>query len=132
MAEFVPVLDTVPQFVVLQPEPVTVHVADWFVLKQTDAVNVCCAPSARFALAGVMDTAGLHAGAAIVTAAVADFDGSATLVAVIETVGVAGTVAGAVYVAVAPFVARVPHDAGHALPVRLQFTAVVGAPVPET
>jgi hypothetical protein len=84
------------------------------------------------ALAGAIDTAGLHAAAAIVTVAVADFVGSATLVAVIETVGVEGTVAGAVYVAVLPFVAKVPHDAGHAFPVRLQFTAVVGAPVPET
>ena len=101
-------------------------------LKQTDTVNVCCAPSSTLALAGVIDTAGLHAAAVIVTVAVADFDGSATLVAVMETVGVDGTVAGAVYVAVLPFDASVPHDAGHALPVRLQFTAVVGEPVPET
>jgi hypothetical protein len=103
------------------------------VLKHTFAVKLCCAPSARLAVAGETEIAGVQVCAAmIVTAAVADFDGSAALVATMEMLGEAGTVDGAVYVAVSPFVASVPQPEPHALPVRLQFMAVLGFPVPVT
>lgn len=128
---FAPVLATVPQFVPLQPEPVTLHVTFWFVLKQTFAVKACCAPNPKLAVAGETETAGEHE-AVIVTDAVADCEGSATLVATIEIVGEEGTADGAVYVAVFPFVASVPQAEGHALPVKPQFTATLGLPDPLT
>jgi hypothetical protein len=101
------------------------------VLKHTCVVSVCFVPNARLAVAGVMEIAGEHAGA-IVTVAVADFDGSATLVATIWMPCVEGAVAGAVKLAVSPLVESVPQLAGQALPVRLQFTVVSGSPDPLT
>ncbi len=102
-------------------------------LKQTFAVKLCNAPTATLADAGETEIAGVQVWeAVIVTVAVADFDGSATLVATTEIVGELGTAEGAVNVAVFPFVASVPQPEPHALPVRLQLTAVVGLPVPVT
>jgi CO dehydrogenase nickel-insertion accessory protein CooC1 len=58
VAVLAPVLETVPQFVPLQPDPVTDQLTDWFALKQTEAVNGCCCPSATVAAEGDMDMAG--------------------------------------------------------------------------
>lgn len=66
-------------------------------LKQTVAVNGSCAPSATLAVAGEMETGGEQVCPLVtVTLAVADFEGSATLVATMVTVAGEGTVAGAV------------------------------------
>ena len=55
---FVPVLEMVPQLAPLHPLPLIVHVTLWFVLEQTVALNDCCAPGARLAVAGDTATAG--------------------------------------------------------------------------
>jgi hypothetical protein len=70
----------------------------------------------------------------IVTAALADFVVSATLVAVTVTLGGVGTFAGAVYVALAtPFATIVPTvEFPPATPFTLQVTVVDGAPDPVT
>ena len=102
-------------------------------LKQTFAVKFCVPPSPKLADAGETEIAGVQVCAEVtVTVAVADFEGSAALVATMETVGVPGTAEGAEYVAVFPLVTSVPHAKGQALPVRLQFTAVLGLPDPVT
>lgn len=66
-------------------------------LKQTVAVNDSCAPSTTLAVDGEMETAGEQVCPLVtVTLAVADFEGSATLVATMVTVAGEGTVAGAI------------------------------------
>src|SRR5690242_7281948 len=66
------------------------------VLPVTAAVNCCVLPPWRLAESGVRLTATAAAGLSV-TAAVADFVGSATLVALTVTVVAEETVAGAVY-----------------------------------
>jgi len=97
VAESVPVLVTVPQLVALQPLPVTVQVTLWAVPEQKLAMKFCWLPVVKPVVAGEREIAGVQLGAGtMVTAAVADFEGSATLVATICTPGDAGTEAGAV------------------------------------
>lgn len=86
-----------PQFELLQPAPLIVHITVWLDPEQNLAVKLCCAPRARLADGGEREIAGLHACAAVIAmAAEALFEGSATLVATRVTVGTAGTVAGAI------------------------------------
>ena len=84
MAVLGPVLETVPQTVPLHSTPAMAQLTVWFALKQTVALSACCSPSATEAAAGEMEMAGEHK-AANVTEAVAERDGSATLVAVRAT-----------------------------------------------
>ena len=95
VAVFAPVLETVPQFPPLHPEPVTVHVTDWFEVKQTEAVKLCCPPSATVAAVGEMETACEHE-AVIAIEAEADWLVSAALIATSVTGFAGGREAGAV------------------------------------
>lgn len=95
------------------------------------AVNDCDCPSTTLAAAGEIELGAAHV---IVTTAEADFEVSATLVAVTFTVGGDGGALGAVYVAetgpvlgTSPSVALPP-----AIPFTLQLTAVEGLPEPVT
>lgn len=92
---FVPVLETVPQFPPLHPDPLTAQVTDWFEVKQTEAVNDCCPPSATVAAVGEMETACAQE-EVIVIEAVADRLVSAALVATSVTGFAGGREAGAV------------------------------------
>ena len=90
----------------------------------TVAVNCCVAPFITFALVGDMLT---FTPAEIVTVAVADLVGSATLVAVTVTVAGDGIVPGAVY---KPVELMVPHAAPvQPAPETLKVTAVFVVPV---
>jgi hypothetical protein len=91
----------------LPPEtPLTCHVIGVPGATQSDAVKVCVAPRLTLAVAGEREFA---AAQEIVTAAEADFEGSAALVASIVTTPEEGGIAGAVYVAEsAPAEAIVP------------------------
>ena len=82
----------VPQAEPLQPLPLTPHVTDVFVALVTVAVNCCVDPTTTRAVGGETETA---TGATTVTEAVADFVGSAADVAVTNTWGGEGTLAGA-------------------------------------
>jgi hypothetical protein len=95
VAVFAPVLETVPQFPPLHPEPVTVHVTDWFEVKQTEAVKACWPPSATVAAVGEMETA-CPQEAVIVIEAEAVLVVSAALVATSVTGFAGGREAGAV------------------------------------
>ena len=94
-------------------------------------MKVCVNPSATLADGGESD---VDAAQVIVTVAFADFDVSATLVAVTVMVGGEETLAGAVYVALpAPFETIVPDVAfPPATPFTLHVTAIEGAPDPVT
>jgi hypothetical protein len=96
--------------------------------KHISAVNVCACPTSTFANGGEIE---FGVAQEIVTAAVANFDGSAALVAVTLTVAGDGALAGAVYVAAsAPELAIVPNIAfPPATPFTLQFTVVAGLPL---
>lgn len=115
----------------LQPAPVMDQVTAWLAPEHTVAVNVCCPFTGTLAVTGTTEMGVAHE-LVMVTAAVEDFDASATLVATTPTPGGAGTEGGAVYVEVLPFVLSVPQADGQALPVKLQVTAVAGLPVPFT
>jgi hypothetical protein len=96
-----------------------------------DAEKICDAPTEMLAEAGAIAFA---AAQEIVTLALADFDGSATLVAVTFTFGGAGATAGAVYVAesepVAVMAPRIEFPPATLL--TLQLTATLEAPTPAT
>ncbi len=96
-----------------------------------DAENVCDAPTEMLAKGGVI---AFGAAQEIVTLALADFDGSATLVAVTFTFGGAGASAGAVYVAESePVAAIVPTvEFPPATLLTLQLTATLDMPAPVT
>lgn len=98
---------------------------------QSDAANVCVNPRATLADGG---ESAVDAAQVIVTVALADFVVSATLVAVTVTLAGEGTLAGAVYVALAaPFATIVPTiEFPPAPPFTLHVTAVDGAPGPVT
>jgi hypothetical protein len=83
----------VPHVSPLQPAPVTLHVTLVLVVPVTVAVNCCCASVTTCAVVGETVTT---TGGSTVTTAVADFDVSATEVAVTFTCGGLGIVAGAV------------------------------------
>ena len=83
----------VPQAAPLQPAPEMLHVTAVFVVPVTVAVNCCWAPVTTLAEPGETETA---TGGTIVTAAEADWEGSATEVAVTLRAAGFGTVAGAV------------------------------------
>lgn len=87
------------------------------------------APTATFADEGTIEFA---AAQEIVTLAVADFEGSATLVAVTEKLGGAGGNAGAVYVAESEPVAVIMPTVEFppATPLTLQLTAMLDVPAP--
>lgn len=94
---------------------------------QSEAAKFCISPSGTAAEAGATPFAPVHP---IPTLAEADFDGSATLVAVTLTVGGDGKAPGAVYIAESPpFDTIVPFAASPPLTLfTLQFTAVAGLP----
>src|SRR5579859_164256 len=96
-----------------------------------EAENVCDAPTEMLAEAGEI---AFGAAQEIVTLASADFDGSATLVAVTFTLGGAGASAGAVYVAESePVAAIVPTvEFPPATLLTLQLTAPLEVPAPVT
>jgi hypothetical protein len=95
-----------------------------------DAEKFCDAPTEILAKAGIIE---FGAAQEIVTLALADFDGSATLVAVTFTFGGAGASAGAVYVAasapVAVIVPRIEFPPATLLTLQLTVTLDVPAPV---
>lgn len=84
---------TVPALELPPVIPFTCHATGVPGATHSDAVNVWDAPTVRVAEAGEMLFAVAHE---IVTVAVAVFDGSATLVATIETEPCGGGLAGAV------------------------------------
>ena len=90
-----PVLETVPQLVLLQPDPATDQSTDSFVLKQTVAVNDPCWPSEMVDADGDMDMAG-EQDEVIVIETVADSVESTALVATSVTGLAGGSDAGAV------------------------------------
>lgn len=96
-----------------------------------DAEKICEAPTEMLAEAGEI---AFDAEQEIVALALADFDGSATLVAVTFTLGGAGASAGAVYVAESvPVAAIVPTvEFPPATLLTLQLTATLDAPAPVT
>jgi hypothetical protein len=95
-----------------------------FVVPVTDAVNCFCVPAVTCAVDGEMLTA---TGGAMVTAAEADADGSATEVAVTVTCGEDGTLEGAVY---RPSPVREPQeDPEQAAPLNCQVTPVMVVPL---
>ena len=120
---FAPVLDTVPQFVPLHPVPPIAQLTDWFAVKQTEAVNVCCPPKSTVAAVGEMETACPQADVIVIDAE-ADWLESAALVATSVTGFAGGNAAGAVNVAVlAPVLDTVPQlVALQPAPVTLQVT----------
>lgn len=96
-----------------------------------DAEKICEAPTEMLAEAGEI---AFSAEQEIVTLALADFDGSLTLVAVTFTLDGAGASAGAVYVAESePVAAIVPTvEFPPATLLTLQLTATLDAPAPVT
>ena len=98
------------------------------------AENCCVVKTSTVAVLGLTATAPAVC-EVTVTVAEADFVGSATDAAVTVTFGIAGTVAGAVYVVGVPLVvlvgAIVPHPGEHAAPAceRVQVTPVLFVPV---
>ena len=98
------------------------------------AVNCCVVKTSTVAELGLTATTPVVCDVTV-TVAEADFVGSATDVAVTVTFGMAGTVAGAVYVEGAPPAvlagAIVPHPGEHAAPPceRVQVTFVLLVPV---
>jgi hypothetical protein len=94
----------VPHADPLQPLPATLHNTPVFDVPSTVAVNCSWPPTNNFAFAGATETV---TGGMIVTVPVADFVGSATDVAVTDTVAGLGTADGAVY---KPLAVIVPQD----------------------
>jgi hypothetical protein len=92
---FTPVLETVPQFPPLHPEPATLQFTDWFVVKHTEAVNDCCPPSATVAAVGEIETACAHEDVIVIDAEAVWLE-SAALVATSVTGFAGGREAGAV------------------------------------
>jgi hypothetical protein len=124
--------DRVPQELPAHCDPEMAQVTAWLSEIQTVAVNDSWPPSPTVAAEGEMEIAGEQLGA-IVIAAAADCEGSATLVAVSVTLGVEGTVEGAVYSAISPLAETEPQlPELHAGPARFQVTPVAGLPEPLT
>jgi|SRR5215469_7038275 len=98
---------------------------------QSDVVKLSVAPVAMLTFAGEIEFAAAHE---TVTLAVADFEESAMLVAVTDTIAGAGGIAGAVYVAASgPVTLSVPKVAFPPLmPLTAQFTAELALRAPLT
>jgi hypothetical protein len=97
--------DNVPQAALVQPAPVNVHVTPLFCASFfTVAVTLCVFPLCTDALDGATDTLICATAPIIVTCAVSSAVGWAWEIAVMVTVGGAGTVFGAVYIPVASMV----------------------------
>lgn len=126
-----PVAAMVPTVALPPAMPLTSHVTAIPAAMHNKAEKLCVAPRETLADEGATEFA---AAQEIVTLAVADFDGSATLVAVTETLGGVGETTGAVYVdesgpmaVVMPTVEFPP-----ATPLTLQLTAMLDVPAPVT
>ena len=131
MAAFAPLLAIVPS-VELPPEtPSTSHVIAVPAAIHSEAAKFCDASRETLAEDGEIEFALAHE---IVTLALADFEGSAVLVAVTATLGGDGATAGAVYVAESsPVAAIAPSDEfPPATPLTLQLTAELDVPAPVT
>jgi len=89
------VLETVPQFVPLQPAPVIDQLTDWLLLKQTLAVNGCRCPKATVAADGETVIGTGHAAVTLIDAEAVSL-GSAVLVTTRVTGFTGGSDAGAV------------------------------------
>jgi len=111
--------------------PLTSHVIGVPAALHKDAEKVCDAPTEMLAEAGAI---AFGAAQEIVTLALADFDGSVTLVAVTLMLGGAGASAGAVYVAESePVAVIVPTvEFPPATLLTLQLTATLDVPAPVT
>src|SRR5580704_13397942 len=109
--------------------PLTSHVMEAPVARQNDAVKPCVCARGTVAAGGEMVFVAEHV---IVTLAVADFDGSATLVTMTLTVEGDGGTAGATYSApAAPLGVIVPRiELPPTMPFTLQVTAFEDAPPP--
>lgn len=131
MAEFAPVVAIVPTVELPPAMPLTSHAIAVPAAMHNKAEKLCVAPTETFADEGEIE---FPAAQEIVTVAVADFDGSATLVAVTETLGGTGGNAGAVYIAESrPVAAIMPTvEFPPATPLTLQLTARLDAPAPVT
>lgn len=131
VAVFAPVLVMVPTVELPPAMLLTSHVIGVPAAMHKDVEKTCDAPTEMLAEAGAI---AFGAAQEIVTLALADFDGSATLVAVTLTFGGAGASTGAVYVAesepVAVMVPRVEFPPATLL--TLQLTATLEAPAPVT
>ena len=131
MTVFAPVVAMVPTVELPPAMPLTSHAIAVPTTMHKKAEKFCVVPMETLADEGEIE---FPAAQKIVTLAVADFDGSATLVAVTETLGGAGGNAGAVYVAesgaVAVIMPRVEFPP--APPLTLQLTATLDAPPPVT
>lgn len=131
VAVFAPVLVMVPTVELPPATLLTSHVIGVPAAMHKEAEKTCDALTEMLAEAGAI---AFGAAQEIVTLALADFEGSATLVAVTETLGGVGGNAGAVYVAesepVAVMVPRVEFPPATLL--TLQLTATLEAPVPVT
>lgn len=131
VAVFAPVLVMVPTVELPPATLLTSHVIGVPAAMHKDAEKTCDAPTEMLAEAGAI---AFGAAQEIVTLALADFDGSATLVAVIVKLGGVGAMAGAEYVAesepVAVMVPRVEFPPATLL--TLQLTATLEAPAPVT
>lgn len=131
VAVFAPVLAIVPS-VELPPEtPLTSHVIAVPAATHSEAEKFCTAPVETFTDGGEIEFALAHE---IATLALADFEGSAVLVAVTATLGGDGATAGAVYVAESRPVAAMVPNVGFppATPLTFQLTAELDAPAPVT
>jgi hypothetical protein len=117
-------VESVPHAVPLQPAPLKLQFTAVFEVPLTLAVKSCVPVVGTAALVGLMPR---RITARIVKLAEADLVGSATLVAVIETIGGKGAVDGDTY---RPFGEIVPHvTPEQPVPVTVQTTAAFVAPV---
>jgi hypothetical protein len=109
--------------------PLTSHVMEAPVARQNDALKVCVCASETVAAGGEIVFVAEHV---MVTLAVADFDGSATLITMTLTVEGDGGTAGATYSAPAgPLGVIVPRiELPPTMPFTLQVTALEDAPAP--
>lgn len=131
VAVLAPVLVMVPTVELPPAMPLTSHVIGVPAAMHKDAENICDAPTEMLAEAGAIAFGTVQE---IVTLALADFDGSATLVAVTVKLGGVGASAGAVYVAAsAPVAIIVPTvEFPPATLLTLQLTATLDVPAPVT
>ncbi len=131
MAVFAPVTVMVPMEELPPAMLLTSHVIAVPAAMHNDAEKICVAPTEILAEAGEI---AFGAAQEIVTLALADFDGSATLVAVTVRLGSVGAIAGAVYVAASvPVAVIVPAvEFPPATLLTLQLTATLDVPAPVT
>ena len=131
VAVLAPVLVMVPTVELPPAMLLTSHVIAVPAAMHKDAEKICDAPTDILVEAGAI---AFGTAQEIVTLALADFDGSATLVAVMVKLGGVGAIAGAEYVAESePVAAIVPTvEFPPATLLTLQLTATLEAPAPVT